>query len=267
MQGHRRDTFVRGVRLVSYEVGSRDASEVVVVVPGLCVSSYLWPACDALAEQGYRVLLVEPPGWPRSGRATPEPATVAELATWVSGWLEDREVRDVLLVGQSMGAQIAAHVAAQSADRIRTVVFQGPVFDPSYRTPARALCRWLLDMPRERAQLAVREVPEWLRVGPRRVWRTLRLSLADRLEETVTGVPHPVHVMMGEHDTLAGRTWAAALCSREAQLVLMPGLPHSSPHTDPHGFAARIRDLCPAPLEPDTERSHTTCGGATGLQV
>ncbi len=41
MRGHRRDTWVRGVRVGSYEVGSPDAAEVVVVVPGLCVASYL----------------------------------------------------------------------------------------------------------------------------------------------------------------------------------------------------------------------------------
>jgi len=76
MHGIRRDTWVRGVRLSSFEVGRADG-DVIVVVPVLCVSSYLWPACDALADQGFWVELVEPPGWPRSEPPTPEPTELA----------------------------------------------------------------------------------------------------------------------------------------------------------------------------------------------
>jgi pimeloyl-ACP methyl ester carboxylesterase len=216
----------------------------VVVVPGLCVASYLRPACSALAAEGYRVWLVEPPGWPRSGRPAPEPRCVADLAEWVATWLVERGLRDVVLVGQSMGAQVAGHVAARIPDRVRTLVLQGPVFDPAYRTVARALGRWLLDLPRERPMLAAREVPEWVRVGPRRVWRNLRLSLTDRLEQTVTRVRCPVLVVVGEHDTLAGRAWAASLASADSGFLVLRGLPHSSPHTDPEAFVALIRHHC-----------------------
>src|SRR3954470_8474415 len=178
MDGRRRDTWVRGLRLASYEVGPGDGA-VVVVLPGLCVSSYLWPACDALAREGFRVEQVEPPGWPRSQRPRPEPADLGELAGWMADWLAVRGLSDVLLVGQSVGAQLAAHVAVRVPARVRAVLLQGPVFDPAYRTVRRGLGRWLVDLPRERPGLAWREVPEWLRVGPRRVRRVLRQSLRD----------------------------------------------------------------------------------------
>src|SRR4051794_20303037 len=165
MDGRRRDTWVRGVRLASYEVGPASLAPVVVVVPGLCVSSYLWPACDVLARAGFRAELVEPPGWPRSGRPTPEPADLAGLAVWLADWLAARGHCDVLRIGQSVGAQLATHCAKQEPDRVRAVVLQGPVFDPAYRNVLRGLGRWLADMPRERPGLAVREMPEWARVG------------------------------------------------------------------------------------------------------
>src|SRR5512146_3176557 len=133
MNGRRRDTWVRGVRLSSYEVGPADG-DVIVVVPGLCVSSYLWSACDALAAAGFRVELVEPPGRPRSDRPKPEPTELAGLAAWLAGWLELRGLTDVLLIGQSVGCQLAADLAAQARHRVRAVVLQGPVFDPAYRT-------------------------------------------------------------------------------------------------------------------------------------
>lgn len=241
-----RRTSVHGVDLASYEVGASPGGDVVVVVPGLCVSSYLRSACDALADVGFNVSMVEPPGWPRSGRPTPESRTIAELAAWVAGWLEARNMRDVVLIGQSTGSQIAAHVAALAPDRIRSLVLQGPVFDPSFRTPGRATVRFLLDMPREKPGLVVRAAPEWLRVGPRGVWRTLRMALADRLEDTVTTVRPPVLVLLGEHETLATREWAQGLATTPADFQVLADQPHSSPHRDPTGFAALVRSRCPA---------------------
>src|SRR5688500_12157255 len=114
MQGRRRDTWVGGVRLASYEVGPADSTEVFVVVPGLCVASYLWPVCDVLASGGLHVCLVEPPGWPRSEAPPPGTDSVGDLADWVVRWLQARQLSDVTLVGQSMGAQIAAHVAVRA---------------------------------------------------------------------------------------------------------------------------------------------------------
>jgi pimeloyl-ACP methyl ester carboxylesterase len=242
MDGSLRDVWVRNVRLASYEVGPRHGDRV-VVVPGLCVASYLWPACDALAAEGFRVALVEPPGWPRSGRPRPEPADLAELARYLEDWLHRRGLTDVLLVGQSVGAQLAAHVALHASDRVRAVVLQGPVFDPALRTVPRSLGRWLRDLPRERPSLALREVPEWLRVGPLRVARVLRQSLRDRLEDTVAMLPVPVWVVVGEHDTLSSQGWQASLTRPPAPAVVMPGLGHSAPHAAPKVFAQLMAEI------------------------
>ncbi len=242
MDGTRRDTWVRGIRLASYEVGPPDGDRV-VVVPGLCVSSYLWPACDALAREGFHVELVEPPGWPRSDRPDPEPDDLAGLAGWVTDWLEIRGYADVLLVGQSVGTQVAAHVAAQVPERVRALLLQGPVFDPAYRTVPRGLARWALDIPRERFSLGLREVPEWVRVGPRRVRRVLLQSLRDRLEDTldmVAALGVPVRVVVGEHDTLSELPWLSTLSRPAAPPVVMDGLPHSSPHASPDRFARLV---------------------------
>ena len=241
MDGSRRDVWIRGVRMASYEVGPAHGDQV-VVVPGLCVASYLWPACDALAGKGFHVELVEPPGWPRSGRPRPEPADLAALAAYVEDWLDRRGLTDVLLVGQSVGAQLAAHVAAHATDRVRALILQGPVFDPALRTVSRSLGRWLLDFPRERPGLAAREIPEWLRVGPRRVALVLRQSLRDRLEETLAAVRVPVTVVVGEHDTLSHEPWQASLTRPPAPAVVMPGVGHSAPHASPEAFASLVAD-------------------------
>jgi pimeloyl-ACP methyl ester carboxylesterase len=224
--------------VATYVVGSPDHGDV-VVLPGLCVSSYLRPACAALADAGYRAWLLEPPGWPGAPRDWGRPSRLSDLAAPVATFLEEHLLREVVLVGQSVGAQLAAHVVVRRPDLVRHLVLQGPVFDPSCRTTWRALLHWARDMPHERVALAAREVPDWVRAGPRRIRHMLRLALADRLEENLT-TSCPTTVVVGEHDPLCGLPWAGSLAGPD-RLVVMDGLPHSAAHHDPHGFARIVR--------------------------
>lgn len=214
------------------------------MVPGLCVSTYLRPACDALALAGFDVRLASPAGWPRAGSPTDEPRSVADLAGPIAQWFAADDISGVTLVGQSVGAQVAAHVAALAPTRVARLVLQGPVFDPTQRSMARAMWHWLADIPRERPALMVAEVPDWAVAGPRRISRTLRMALADRLEATLDSLAPDlvVDVVVGEHDPLSTRVWTASLV-RNGRLVVLPGLPHSSPHADPTGFARVMTEL------------------------
>jgi pimeloyl-ACP methyl ester carboxylesterase len=215
----------------------------VVVVPGLCVVDYLNPACHELAALGYDVLLLRPPGWPREEQPRPEPTTVADLARRLADVVRSEGLRDVLLIGQSAGAQLAAHVAVADPERVRLLLLQGPSFDPGYRTVPRALGRWLADLPRERPSLLKVEGPEWARVGPRRVVRTLRMVLADGIEQTLLPYAGEVAVVVGEHETLATPAWTMRLASRPELHVVLPGLPHSAANADPAGFARCVVEL------------------------
>jgi len=231
-----------GVRMRSYVVGSPDRGEL-LLIPGLCVSSYLRPAADALAASGFRVHLVDPPGWPRSDAPPTPPADAADIAEWVVRWMTEADLRDITLVGQSFGAQLAAHVAAQAPQRVLLLLLQGPTFDPAYRTMPRAAWRLACDFPRERPSLLALEAPEWLRLGLRQVRGVVRIGLRDRLETTVRRVRCPVLVAVGEHDTLSTRAWTRSLVDPRlvrSRHVVMTGLPHSSPHADPVGFARLV---------------------------
>lgn len=98
----------------------------------------------------------------------------------------------------------------------------------------------------------VAEVPEWLVAGPRRISRTIRMALADRLEVTLEAVaPGLVVDAVVEHDTLSTRAWTQSRV-RGGRHVVMPGLPHSSPHADPDEFARVVAALVEEPGEPST---------------
>ena len=243
MKGRIETTLVDAVRIAAYTVGRPERGEV-VVVPGLCASAYLRPAADALAALGFRVHLVDPRGWPHSDPLPGQPESVAEVAAWVSRWLVASELRDVVLIGQSMGAQLAAHVAGQCPEQVGLLILQGPTFDPAYRTVPRALWRLLCDLPRERPSFVALEAPEWLRVGLRQVLGMARIGLRDRLEMTVNQVRARVVVIVGEHETLATLPWTRTLGRGEDECpVVMPGLPHCAPYSDPAGFARLVVEL------------------------
>jgi pimeloyl-ACP methyl ester carboxylesterase len=219
---------------VTKEAGSPGT---VILVPGLAVAGYLRGTADALLEQGWRCHLLRPPGWPGADRASdPPPTAVPDLGAAVAGWIEQREGR-VVLVGQSIGGQIAAHAAALSPQKVRLLVLQGPTVDPSYRTVARLLVRWLRNAPYERASLAVSQLPEWWTVGPRRVRRLLRACLDDSLRDTLSRVCCPVQVVVGDRDRMARRSWVVQLSER-APIVLPGG--HTAAYSDPAAFARAV---------------------------
>lgn len=221
----------------------RRARRQVLVVPGLCVSSYLRPACDALAAEGHDVWLLDPPGWPHGARVRPEPRSLRDVAAPLVRLLTAHDLRDVVLVGQSVGAQLAAHVAVAAPARVAQLVLQGPSFDPRWRTVPQAFAQWARDLPGERPSLLAAETPEWLGVGPRRVRRVLQQALADRIEETLRCYRGEVAVVVGERDPLSTRDWTRSLASRADLHVELAGRPHSAMHADPVGFAAVLREL------------------------
>ncbi len=217
-----------------------------VLVPGLCVSTYLRPACDALALAGFEAHLAVPPGWAEGGTPPEEPRTLEDLARPIAEWIAADGLREVTLVGQSVGAQIAAHVALQAAGRVRRLVLHGPVFDPRQRRLAPAISHWAADIPREHPSLMAAEVPDWWRAGPRRVLRTLQMALRDRIDTTLDALPFTemvVDVVVGELDPLSTRGWTASLVRGGGRHVVQAGQPHSGPFSDPEGFARVVSDL------------------------
>jgi pimeloyl-ACP methyl ester carboxylesterase len=151
-----------------------------------------------------------------------------------------RGLGDVRVIRQSVGAQLAAHLAGQAPNRVRAMLLQGPVFAPTYRTVLRGLGRWLADMPCEHPGLAVREVPD--QVGPRRVARCCGSRC-----RTGSRTRWPVSTY------LCWSSWASTTRCPAGDggarwrvpggaPVVMPGLPHSAPNAAPERFARLVRD-------------------------
>ena len=90
----------------------------VLFVHGFCQSSAYWaPSLARVAEQGVHGLAVDLPGFGASA-GLPGPYTMAGLADALARELDARGLREVVLVGGSMGGVVAQHFALRHAGRV-----------------------------------------------------------------------------------------------------------------------------------------------------
>jgi len=100
----------------------------VVLIHGWPLSSAAWEhQIDALTEEGYQVIAYDRRGFGKSDK----PGTGFDydtLAEDLSRLMDDRDLRDVTLVGFSMGGgEVARYVGNHGQDRLRSVVFAAAV--------------------------------------------------------------------------------------------------------------------------------------------
>jgi pimeloyl-ACP methyl ester carboxylesterase len=217
---------VRGMRafLRAAEAGDPAARRpAIVLVHGIFAASrYMVPLGRLLGLQ-HRVYAPDLPGFGRN-RMGGTIMDIGQLAGWLADWHRAMGLGPAVYVGNSMGCQVIARLAAAQPRLARGIVLTGPTVDPRHRTwPAQA-ARLLLDAPRERVELMLISGSSALAFGPGRVVRMIAHVLADRIEQSLPLVRCPALVIRGEGDTLVPQRWAqeaAALLPR-GRLVVVP---------------------------------------------
>lgn len=232
-----------------------------VIVPGIGMSHrYSTRLATEIGRTG-SVLTLDLPGFaghrmPDGTLPPPQHLTVPHLADAVLRALDEHDIADAVLVGHSMGAQIAAEAAAreqatvrdetaregtarrEAVPRIRGLVLAAPVVDPSRRSAAQQTADLLRDTVFETPTSVALIAADYLRTRPRRFGAALRRMLDYRLEDTVASWNGPVLVLRGSNDPIARREWCQQLAHRAAlgTLVELDGPGHVLQHTD----AARV---------------------------
>jgi pimeloyl-ACP methyl ester carboxylesterase len=230
-------------RLRSRAVGSPQADvPEVVLVQGMAVADYLLPGLAALGKWT-RAHLLELPGFAGSGDP-PHPLDVVEYGDAVAVWLDRVELQQVVLMGHSSGTQVAARAAARRPPAVRAVVLASPTLDPRVRGWLRLLIAWRRDGQREPPGLNESHKPEWKRAGLRRLLHTVRIHLADHLEDVVPQLPVPVLVLHGGLDRLCTEEWARRLAdlAHDGRFASMPGA-HTFPWADREAWSEPVRRL------------------------
>lgn len=232
-----------GRAVVGRRFGAGDPQ--VVLVHGIGASTrYFGPAIDALGPLRPG-LSVDLPGFGRA-KNPDEPQSVDDHADALAKLLDDEGVGRVVVVGHSMGAQVAAALAEARPDLVAGVVLIGPTVDPSARSALRQALRLGLDMTREPFRSNATVLGDYLfRSGIGYYLRQLPAMLGDRIDLRVPTLSQPVLVVRGDRDPVAPDPWTRALAAsaRLGRHETVTG-PHVVMFTAPqplaeliHGFA------------------------------
>jgi pimeloyl-ACP methyl ester carboxylesterase len=228
-----------GFPMLDHRSGPADGTPF-VLVHGIGVGlSYFRHLARLVAEHG-PVHVVELPGF---GRA-PKPAhvlSVEEHATPVVALLESIG-RPAVLIGQSMGCQVALEAALRVPDLVERLVAIGPVTDPGERSAVMQGIRLVQDVLGETPATNAAVFSEYVRCGPRRYLATLPSMLAYDTDAAAEAVRVPTMILRGSRDPICRRPWARRLAARLAvgALIEVPGGHHNVNSTHPRAVASAV---------------------------
>ena len=213
----------------------------VVLVHGLIVSSrYMLPTAEALAGE-FRVLAPDLPGFGRT-RGFRRTCDIAALAAWLLRWMDAAGLERPMLIGNSLGCQVLAELAAGHPDRVARMVLIGPTYDPSALRAGIQMLRWLADVPLERASLLFWNLVDVWDAGLLRGLRTFQASLGHAIERRLPEVEARTLVVRGSHDPIVPDHWArrAARLLPRGSFLEVPG-PHCLNYSAAEALVGRIR--------------------------
>ena len=227
----------------------------IVLVHGYGIGgSYFLRLADVLADHAD----VYAPDLPGHGQSDHDahPLTIVELAAALVAWMERLDLPPVLLVGHSMGCQVAAEAAVRSPQRVARLVLLGPTTDPATRSAVRLLAYALGTALFERPGWMLRGLLDYMRAGIHLVLQEMRHMLEHRLEDVLPAVRMPVLVARGRRDLLVSLSWADTLSrlSGAPAPVVLPGVGHVVQYADPRAVATVILQFAPTASAQTVER-------------
>jgi pimeloyl-ACP methyl ester carboxylesterase len=240
--GSREMVTVEGHEFHVRTMGSGD--EAFVLVHGIGVSGrYFMPLANVLARRG-RVYLVDLPGFggTRKPRRT---LSLADHARLLAGLLARLQVGPAVLVGHSMGCQVAIELALRSPAAAPALVLVGPTTNPRERVAWRQGLRLLQDSCRETPLINFIVFSDYARCGPRWYLKTLPEMLGQRPEERISGVRVPVLILRGARDPIVPDYWTSELAAAcpGAHAATIDGAAHVAMFRRPEAVAAHCLRL------------------------
>jgi len=256
----------------------------VVLLHGLSSSMGFWEYQVPELAREHRVLAVDLPGFGASGRPD-APYTPPWYAAMVTGWMDHLGLDRAVLVGHSMGGQIALTVALDQPERVERLVLSAPAGIETFGAGAAAWMKdwWTEDRALHATEAELRATFETLvfnrsdagteRLLEERVRMTgteafrgtsvaVSRSIAGMLDHPVASrlpsVAAPTLIVYGSNDRMipnpvftGGRTARIARKGADAipgsRLVMVPGAGHTVHHDAPRAFNDAVSSFLAAP--------------------
>lgn len=236
-----RVTEVGGLRVHDRGAGS---GHPVVFVHGFAISSRSFiPIVLALAPW-FACRAVDLPGYGPS--EDPQAVLdVAGLADALAAWLETAGLQGAVLVGNSAGCQIVVDCAMRYPQLAGPLVLIGPTVDPSGRSAVRQLWRCARTGLRSDVTHTPLLISDARRAGWRRVARTFRYQLSDRIEQKLPKITQPTLVIRGSRDPIAPQRWVeqASAVLPNGRWETIDGGAHIVHYTLPQSVGLVIRNF------------------------
>lgn len=226
-----------GANLVYEDFGSGDRPLVLLHGIGMGRSVYL----DLVERLSGRIIGLDLPGF---GEA-PEPRrtlTMERHADLVAAFLRSRGVTDAVVLGHSMGSQIATEVAVRHPDTVSALVLAGPTVNSAARSIRSQAGYLLTDLVGERPIVLWRGAREYLRGGPNLLSK-MRATIVHEPEKVYPRVQVPTLVLRGQRDPLAPMTWCREIVESmpDARYQEIPDHGHGTLISDAWAAAGCIR--------------------------
>lgn len=224
--------------------GAPDGADTVILVHGLGVSGAYWLPTARLLSEHYCVLVPDLPGFGDSDKP-PRALDMGELARALLSWMDAMGIDRAVLVGNSLGCQVAVRAAMAQPERVSRLILQGMTIDPEARNAATQITRLLADAFLEPPSLLPLVARDYLKCGFRRLIGTLRRILDDPIARNLTRIQVPTLVVRGGRDPIVPQRWAeeSARLLPDGRLVVIPGGAHALNFGRPQAFAHVIRDF------------------------
>ena len=220
------------------------ASPPIVLVHGYGIgASYFLPLAARLAENA-QVYAPELPGHGSSPHAA-RPLTIEQHADALAAWMSAWELRFALIVGHSMGSQVAVELAARHPDLAAGLMLIGPTSDAAARTGSALVLRALRNTAYERPGLGLLAARDFGRAGASVLAGEMRQLLDHSIEAPLLKVQVPVRVVRGEADRIVPQRWAETVTRIVAgpPPIVIPGWGHAVHYDDPETVARLVLQM------------------------
>lgn len=233
---------VKGLRMHVRRSGSETAcaSLPVVLVHGWGVSSsYFIPFAARLACR-FHVYAPDLPGHGLSAKPAEAPGIEA-LAQALSDWMDAAGIACVMLIGHSMGCQVAVTLALRHPEKVERLVLIGLTPDPHVRGLGTLFGRLLIGALHERVSLMPHLIKDYFRMGMRLLPEFLSM-MNDPIREKLPRLRMPVMLVRGENDPLSPQYWfsEAARLLPPCRTTVIPGGGHAVQHSAPQELAEAV---------------------------
>jgi len=176
---------------------------------------------------------------------TPRPRLalgVEDHAALVAERLRRADVGPAVVLGHSMGAQIAVELARQDPPAVDRLVLVGPVVDsrkPTLTAQALALAR---DSPLEPPATQAMVTFDYARCGIPWFMSQARAMRDYSIERAIADVTQPVLVARGGHDPIADARWVERLAAAapDGRVATIAGFRHNVVHSGAAATAAVV---------------------------